>query len=162
MKISKRQLRRIIKEELEEGMMDNIKGFFTKNKPEKKPESESAPTPKPAPKPAPKPTTPEPPSRERVKYIDAVRKVSAARDGLHRSSARKFVERSNVRFPAFKQSLNYIKEFEKKYGPLDLYDGESQAHFPVSDFYEFEKEYEITQQQHKDRERRARASGEIS
>ena len=35
MKISKRQLRRIIKEELEEGMMDNIKGFFTKNKPER-------------------------------------------------------------------------------------------------------------------------------
>ena len=38
MKISKRQLRRIIKEELEEGIMDNIKGFFTKNKPEKETE----------------------------------------------------------------------------------------------------------------------------
>jgi ribosomal protein S24E len=59
------------------------------------------------------------------------------------------------------RSLKYIKEFEKKYGPQSLWDGKSQAYFSVSDYYDFEKEYKLTQALHKDKERRARARGEI-
>jgi hypothetical protein len=143
-------------EQVEEGIMDTIKGFFGKDEPA--PEPKPVPTPEPEAEPEP---APEPSPGETSKYNDAVTTVRAARNGLRRTTVRKFVELSDVTFPMVKQSLNYIKQFEKKYGPLSLYDGESQAYFPVSDFYEFEREYELAQELHRDRERRARVSGEI-
>ena len=145
-------------EQVEEGIMDKIKGFFGKDEPA--PEPEPAPTPEPDPEPEPEPA-PEPSSEESSKYNTAVRTVKAARSGLRRTTVRKFVEFSNVTFPMVEQSLKYIKEFEKKYGPQSLWDGKSQAYFPVSDYYDFEKEYKLTQALHKDKERRARARGEI-
>jgi hypothetical protein len=141
-------------EQVEEGIMDKIKGFFGKDEPA--PEPAPAPTPEPEPEPA-----PEPSFEESSKYNDAVRIVKAARSGLRRTTVRKFVELSDISFPMVKQSLEYIREFEKKYGPQNLWDGKSQGHFSVSDFYEFEREYELAQQLHRDRERRARARGEI-
>ena len=113
-------------EQVEEGIMDTIKGFFGKDEPA--PEPKPAPTPEPEPEPEPE-AAPEPSPGETSKYNDAVTTVRAARNGLKGTTVRKFVEFSDITFPMVKQSLEYIKQFEKKYGPLSLYDGKSQAYF---------------------------------
>lgn len=140
-------------EKVEEGIMDSIKGFFGKDEPAPtpEPEPEPAPTPEPEPKPTPKP---KPSFREESDYKDAAYTVRKVGDGLHRTTARRFVQNSDIRFPMFDQALKYVKEFEKKYGTLSSYDGKSQAYFPVSDYFEFEKEYELAKKEHEERERR--------
>ena len=154
MKITKRQLRQLIREEilLTEGFVDKVKGFFGNDKHEQEVYQMSEPDPEPKLEP-----DPEPSHQEEQKYKQAAYTSSVARAGLRRTSARKFVTlQFDVTFPMLKQSLEYIKEFEKKYGPPKgrPFEGKSQASFPVGDYYEFEREYEIAKENHRHKEER--------